>query len=61
MKKMKLQGIVLPIPFLGILALLESCASTPKVERSIRPELMVEGGANGVSNFLDSIWQNTSP
>ncbi len=22
---------------------------------------MVEGGPNGVSNFLDSIWQNTSP
>jgi hypothetical protein len=34
MKKMKLQGIVLPILFLGILALLESCASTPKVERN---------------------------
>lgn len=33
MKKTKLQGIVLAILCLGILALLESCASTPKVER----------------------------
>ncbi len=28
---------------------------------SIRPELMAEGGPNGVSNFLDSLWQNPSP